>query len=148
VDLFAEDRAHEQLLCPLTERLARDHARPVQIRVRSARGGHGRALAELKLYQQGMLKGIGGERIPDLLVVAIDANCKSYAAAQREIQETLTEEFRGRAVAACPDPHIERWYLADLDTFHQVVGIRPSFGEQKCERGVYKQLLAEAVIEA
>jgi hypothetical protein len=148
IDLFAEDQAHEELLRPLLERMAREQKRPARVRVRSARGGHGRAIQELKLYQQSMLKGITGSTLPDLLVVAIDANCKNYTDTLKEIQGALQDEFRDRTVGACPDPHIERWYLADLDAFHQVVGIRPSIAKQKCERDVYKRLLASAVVEA
>jgi hypothetical protein len=148
IDLFAEDRAHEELLCPLLERMAREQQRAVELRIRSARGGHGRAILELKLYQRSMLKGVAGGTLPDLLVVAIDANCKSYHDTLEEIQQALQDEFRHRTVGACPDPHIERWYLVDPDAFQQVVGIRPSIGKQKCERDVYKRLLAEAVVEA
>ncbi len=148
IDLFAEDQAHEELLRALLERMAREQHRPARVRVRSARGGHGRAIQELKLYQRSMLKGVSGSTLPDLLVVAIDGNCKSYTDTLKEIKEALQDEFRDRTVGACPDPHIERWYLADLDAFQQVVGVRPSIGKQKCERDVYKRLLAKAVVDA
>jgi hypothetical protein len=144
IDLFAEDRAHEELL----ERMGREQQRVVQVRVRSARGGHGQAIQELKLYQRSMLKGVTGTTLPDLLVVAIDSNCKSYNETLTTINDALQDEFRGLAVGACPDPHIERWYLADLDTFQEVVGVRPKLGKQKCERDLYKRLLADAVVEA
>jgi hypothetical protein len=148
VDLFAEDRGHEELLCPLIQRMAREQNRTVDLRVRSARGGHGRAIEELKLYQRSMKKGVSGDKLPDLVVVAIDSNCKSYTETAKEIQQALEDEFRDRAVCACPDPHVERWYMADLDGFQQVVGVRPAVGKQKCERDVYKRLLAQAVVDA
>src|SRR4051794_30750832 len=102
IDLFAEDRAHEAFLCPLLDRLARENEKEVSVRVRSARGGHGQAIAELKTYQRGFAKGIGGE-LPDLLVVAIDANCDSYATAQKAVQEALREPFAERAIKATPE---------------------------------------------
>src|SRR5215213_3957867 len=83
IDLFAEDREHEELLKPLLERLAREQGKDVRVSVRSARGGHGRAIAELKLYQRSVLKRIGGATLPDVLVVAIDANCASFSSAQK-----------------------------------------------------------------
>ena len=46
VDLFVEDRAHEEFLTPLLRRVANEESVEVQIRVRSARGGHARAVAE------------------------------------------------------------------------------------------------------
>jgi hypothetical protein len=51
----------------------------------------------------------------------------------------------GRVVAACPDPHVERWYLDDPDSFHKVVGYHPIVGREKCIRDHYKKLLADAV---
>jgi hypothetical protein len=147
IDLFAEDRAHETFLCPLLERLARENEKEVRVRVRSARGGHGQAIAELRIYQRGFEKGIGGQ-LPDLLVVAIHANCASYAAIQKAVQEALREPFAERSIKATPDPHIEKWFLADLQAFHQVVGITPSFKAEKCERDYYKRVLAQSVVDA
>lgn len=51
VDLFVEDRAHEELLKPLVDRVAQEEGVEVRIRVRAARGGHVRALSEFTLYQ-------------------------------------------------------------------------------------------------
>lgn len=86
--------------------------------------------------------------IPDLLVVAIDANCESYTAARKKVQDALVDEFRDRTVAACPDPHVERWYLADLEAFHAVVGITPKVRKDKCDRDYYKSVLASSVADA
>jgi hypothetical protein len=148
IDLFAEDRAHEELLRPLLERMARECEKDVQVRVRSARGGHGRVLAELRLYQKSMLKKVAGKLLPDVLVVAIDANCESLTAARNHIESALEATFRDRTLRACPDPHIERWYLADLKAFHEVVGITPVVPKNKCERDLYKGILSSAVAEA
>ena len=111
------------------------------------RGGHGRAIAELKLYQRATLKK-SDAALPDLLVIAIDANCASYTEARKQISEALLEEFRDLTVYACPDPHIERWYMADLEGFHKAVGITPPLPKQKCGRDVWKAALAKAVIDA
>jgi hypothetical protein len=149
IDLFAEDTGHAELLHPLLERLAREQETDASIRVRSARGGHGRALGEMKLYQQTVLKGVGSITIPDLLVVAIDANCNSFVDARKAVQDGLLPPFRDRAVLACPDPHVERWYLADGVAFQTVVGITPpSVSNVKCKRDFYKAMLAQAVAEA
>jgi hypothetical protein len=147
IDLFAEDRGHEAFLLPLLSRLARESGKTISVRVRSARGGHGRAISELTTYQRGFDKGIGGQ-LPDLLVVAIDGNCEAFAAAQRAVQDALREPFAGRAIKATPDPHIERWFLADLEAFHTVVGVTPSVKTDKCERDYYKGVLAESVVQA
>lgn len=144
IDLFAEDVAHEQLLTPLLERIAKENGRSVRIRVRSARGGHGRVITEFKLYQEGLLKS-GGAALPELLVVAIDANCQGFTEKRSEIEQALRDEFRSICCPAVPMPHIERWFLADLEAFHEIVGITPRIPKSKCERHVYKDLLKEAV---
>jgi hypothetical protein len=146
IDLFVEDTAHAEFLVPLTGRIAGERKREVDCRVRSAQGGQGRALAELELYQGLTLNGLGGG-MPDLLVVGIDANCRSLTAVRNEILGVLDDRLRECCVPACPDPHVERWYLADLEAFHSVVGITPSVPRDKCERGFYKQILARAVVD-
>ena len=52
VDLFAEDRAHEEFIRSLVARVAGEIPLGIRVRVRSARGGHGRAISEFKLYQR------------------------------------------------------------------------------------------------
>lgn len=75
VDLFVEDHAHEEFLKAMLHRLAREEGKTIMVRVRSARGGHGRVLSEFSLYQKSVLKAPGDMTMPDLLVIAIDANC-------------------------------------------------------------------------
>jgi hypothetical protein len=147
VDLFVEDRAHEEFLKAMLVRLAHEREKEVTVRVRSARGGHGRALEELSLYQKSALKLLSGRTVPDLLVVAIDANCASFNKSRKDIEEKIDPPFKDRVIVACPDPHIERWYLADPDSFTQVVGVRPKVGKKKCERGRYKALLSNAIVD-
>jgi hypothetical protein len=86
--------------------------------------------------------------IPDLLVVAIDANCLGFTAARQGVARHIEDAFRQGSVIACPDPHVERWYMADPQSFHRVVGVTPRLGKRKCERDVYKQVLAKAVTDA
>jgi hypothetical protein len=145
VDLFVEDNAHEELLRPLVERVASEEQLSVAVHVRSARGGHGRALAEFDLYQRLSEKGLRSGPLPDLIVVGIDGNCTSASAKRKEISEATRSLFGGKVISACPDPHVERWYLVDPDSFFTVVGHRPSVGTVKCARGHYKKLLTEAV---
>jgi hypothetical protein len=146
VDLFAEDRAHEELLRPLVERVSREEARLVRLRVRSARGGHGVVLGELRAYQRALLAGQGGG-LPDIVIAAIDGNCSPPTRARQKVTRRLDADFAGRCILACPDPHVERWYLADLQAFHAVVGHTPSVPEAKCERDLYKKLLAQAIVD-
>ena len=59
----------------------------------------------------------------------------------------MSDQLKPRTVIACPEPHIERWYLADPESFRTVVGFRPNPGRKKCDRGRYKQMLAQAVVK-
>jgi hypothetical protein len=91
--------------------------------------------------------GVGGPW-PRLVVVAIDTNCSSYAETRGQIGNATETPLQGRVVPACPYPHVERWYLADLEGFHSVVGSAPSVPSGKCDQDFYKKLLAGAVMEA
>lgn len=146
VDLFVEDRGHEEFVRPLVERLAHEEETTITLQVRTARGGHGRVLTELELYQSLCLKGL----VPrsDLLVVAIDGNCKSFQDARDDVRTGLEEVFHPTTVIGCPDPHVELWYMADPTSFRRVVGAIPQLGPKKCERGRYKEILRETVREA
>jgi hypothetical protein len=148
VDIFVEDRAHEAFLVPLLQRIAREENLVISSRVRSARGGHGRAIAELKLYQQVVETGMLGLAPPDLLLAGIDGNCLTLAKAKQAIEGATHVPFSGRLVAACPDPHVERWYLADPESFKEIVGLRPTIAKKKCVRDCYKHALAKLVSKA
>jgi hypothetical protein len=146
--LIVEDRAHEEFLKPLIERLAREAGRSVSVRPYSARGGHPRAREELRTFQRLMETGDLGLHDPTILVVGIDANCSSWSQAHRAITGDIAPRLRDRVVIACPDPHIERWFLADPDSVAQLLGRRPRLGKRKCDRDRYKQILARTVREA
>lgn len=120
-DLFVEDRAHEEFVKNMLIRLAKEEDVNLALQIRSARGGHPRVLEEFRSYQKALLKGVVGMTVPDLLIVAIDANRSSFATARGEIEGAIDPRLKETAVVACPDPHVERWYLADSDSFIEVV---------------------------
>jgi hypothetical protein len=148
VDLFAEDQAHEEFLKVIIKRVCIEQGAGCRVRIRSARGGHGRALGEVQLFQDMLARGVAGLATPDLLVVAIDANCKPFAKAHREIAGMIRQDLFPRVAIACPDPHIERWYIADPAAVEQVVGRRPTVGRKKCLRDHYKRILRTAAEKA
>ena len=143
IDLFVEDRAHEEFVKALVRRIGDEEQCVSNIQVRAARGGAGNVFAELRTYLTLVEKGIAHR--PDVLVIAIDGNCTTFARRTSEITDTIGPGFDGLVVTACPDPYVERWFLADPDSFYEVVEHRPVVRGQKCERGYYKQLLAEAI---
>jgi hypothetical protein len=129
-------------------RIAGEETVDVKVRVRCGRGGHSRAIHEFELYQRLVEKNAGTERLADIVVVGIDGNCTTFSKKREEIASATRDVFGNRVVAACPDPHVERWYLADPDSFHTVVGHRPDVGRRKCARDHYKGVLAAAVRQA
>lgn len=146
VEIFAEDAAHEAFLVPFAKRLAAAEGLLVDVRVRSAVGGHGRAMSEFALFQKTLM----GRplALPDLVVIGIDANCKNYARAHREIEDQVIPALRECMVIACPDPHIERWYVADPEGFALAIGATPPTRKRKCGRDVYKSVLRETIHRA
>ena len=148
VDLFAEDQAHELFVTALVRRVFAEEGCSVELNVRSAVGGHGRALSELKTYQRAVVKGSIGLARPDLVVVTIDANCKGPVDARNGVLGAIDVGAAGEAVVACPDPHVERWFFADPEAFNRVVGVDQQPGRRKCERDVYKTLLKNTVARA
>jgi hypothetical protein len=145
-ELFVEDRAHEEFCKAIVYRLCREENRRVTLIVRSARGGHGRALTEFSLYQRALEKGL--LHVPGMLIVAIDANCQRFAAMRQEISARIIPNLRDCTAIACPDPHVERWYMADSLSFATVVGVSPKVGRKKCARGYYKKALVDTVRQA
>ncbi|MDE0103513.1 MAG: hypothetical protein OXN89_14145 [Bryobacterales bacterium] len=148
IEFFVEDEAHRHLLVPLVKRVAGEAGVRVSTRVRNARGGHAAAIGAFKQYQMLVAKGVVGPSAPSLLVVAIDANCSSFAKTAEKIRREKHETLPQKLVTACPDPHIERWYLADPQSFRTVVGTQPVLGPKKCTRGRYKQILSRAIVDA
>jgi len=142
VILFAEDYAHETFISVLVKKLATENGINLEIISRSAQGGHGKAVSEFASY----LKSLPYERegLPDLIIVAIDANCKSYLECKAEI-EKVNQQFNYLTICAIPDPHIERWLLIDSSAFKAVLGQGCAAPDQKCEKDRYKRLLYEAV---
>lgn len=140
--LFVEDFGHEEVITSLVEYLAHDQGVDVSIRTYSARGGHGRAISELARFVRDVKA--SQEPWPDLLIVAIDANCRGYNTCRREV-ESLLAGMPIKVVLAIPDPHIERWILLDSSAFKSVLGRGCTPPDRKCDRSRYKKALAQAV---
>lgn len=147
VAIFCEDNGHEQFLRALLARLSESEGVAVEPRFVSARGGHGRAIKELKAWQKLVARGVVVGR-PDLLVVMIDGNCKGWNAKRREIEEALDAGLFPSVVIGVPDPHVERWCIADGAAWLAVVGAAAPADPGKCERDLYKKLLADALAAA
>jgi hypothetical protein len=148
IAVFAEDRGHEEFLRAVIERRALEMSLEVEVRVQSARGGQGRVLNELRLFQEVLLNSMSGVPLPDLIVVGIDSNCEGLIVVRQQVRNALDPRLSDRTVIACPDPHVEIWYLSDPKAFAEAIGSAPRLGRKKCEKDRYKQILAKAVADA
>lgn len=142
IALFVEDFAHEEFLAALLQRLAAEYGVTVHLDWRNARRGHGAVVTELKQFLRDLQR--GRDALPDLVVVATDANCKGLVERMRQITE-VTGKVDVPAVCAVPDPHIERWLLVDSAAFKTVFGRGCNAPDQKCERMRYKKMLIDAI---
>lgn len=145
IDLYVEDRAQEVFVSALVRRLADEAKTRIQLRVRWARGGAPRMLGELKRFQKIVEKHALDK--PHLLIVARDANCKSWNEVYQKVNKYIDKRIFPVFALACPVPHIERWFLADPASFQQVAGAECQPGKRKCERGLYKKILKETLLE-
>ncbi len=139
---FGEDSAHREIIGSLITRAAEKWNIPVKVEWRNARGGRGKVIGELKEYFRDL--GIQGG-LPDLIVIATDANRKGLNERAREIR---TASSPVASVLAIPDPHVERWLLLDGAAFKTVFGEGCQAPDQKCDRGRYKQALIQAIRRA
>ena len=143
ITLFVEDFGHEAVLRPLLEnRFAPQYGVEVSVRDYSVRGGYGVVENEFRQYVNELLS--YEERLPDLVVVATDANCHGFLERRRRMQ-AVAESIKDSVVYAIPDPHIERWLLLDAAAFKSVLGEPCRTPDLKCNRDRYKSLLAQAV---
>lgn len=147
VELFVEDRAHADFLQPLVSRTACEAHLAVTTRVRSARGGHARVMQAFRLYQDLFDTMIPNAADADLLIVAVDCNGESFAKQRAQIRAETSPRLADRLVLACPEPYIERWYMADPTSFERVIGARPKLETSRRSRLNYKQILADAIRE-
>lgn len=144
--LFAEDDAQEKFVGALIQRIAAEFGHTLKLRVRSARGGFPRVLRELEGYSSACER--RAEASPDVVVVAVDANCKGLKDRCEEVEAHAGDILRDRLVVAIADPHIERWFLVDGAAFRSVLGHGCQAPDQKCEKDRYKGFLIRAVRDA
>lgn len=142
IALFVEDFAHKEFLSALLQRLATAYDVNVRLDWRNARRGHGAVVKELKQFLRDLQ--LGRDTLPDLVVVATDANCKGLVERLRQINH-VTNKSSLRVICAVPDPHIERWLLVDSAAFKAVFGRGCDAPDQKCERMRYKKMLIDAI---
>jgi hypothetical protein len=87
------------------------------------------------------------------LIIASDGNCKGYLEKKSQLMgyaEKSKFQYLNILVFAIPDPHIERWYIADPQAFNEAIGSTtlPVLPSYKCERGYYKRAMRDAIVSS
>jgi hypothetical protein len=140
IALFVEDYGHQQVVGAIVQRIARDESIDVRLTWRNTRRGYGKVADEFKEYLRDLRE--QGGAVPDLIVVATDANCKGLNGRMRELQ---VPNAPAPITLAVPDPHVERWLLLDGAAFRAVFGAGCDAPDQRCSRDRYKMRLLEAI---
>ncbi|MGH8906621.1 MAG: hypothetical protein ACRD0K_08915 [Egibacteraceae bacterium] len=143
VGLFLEDDGHRAFLAPLCRRLADGEGCEIRLHERSASGGIGVTLRQLRQYVRDLRDGV--EQFMQVLIVAVDGNCQGFNERRKLIEQVVGDRYPGQLVIAVPDPHVELWYLADPDAPGRALGraVPVQVPTYKCERARYKTLLRE-----
>ena len=148
LDLFCEDSGHEVFITNLVRVIARSLAvmEPPLVKPISARGGHGKAISELKAWQRGLRSGalVHG----DALLVVIDANSKGWRAMDRDVRAAIDASLYPQVLIGCPDPHVEVWCAADPAAFQSQFSVAVPPAPSRAGRLVYKQWLRTALEQA
>jgi hypothetical protein len=149
---FLEDRAQDAFIKALVIKIAKQESIPsgqLIHEIRSARGGS-RVKVDFRKFVKDTAKSTADD--VDLLVVAVDGNCKGHKEQIRNLERYIkpNHPFRNKVVYAIPDPHIERWYIMDQRAFKEGVGIAraPELPGYKRQKGYYKSILNQTLKEA
>ena len=147
---FGEDIAHRKVIGALIFRLAQEEGAVIKF-VSECEIGVSGVENILKIYLRDVKK--YRRDTPDLLVVVRDANRRGYSVRYREIENIVKNELKESTgnierVIAIPDPHIERWLLLDSEAFRIVVGRGCKAPKYNNDKGYYKKLLLDAILEA
>lgn len=141
ITLFCEDSFHEKFIGALLRRLDDEYHAGVTARFLSARGGLSKMHGELKDFLRDLER--DRQRLPDSVIVVVDANCQGYNGRKGLMDGVLAHypQFQQLVSYAIPDPHIERWMLVDANAFQNVFGRGCTLPAVKCAKDEYKKLL-------
>jgi hypothetical protein len=140
IALFVEDFAHQQIIGALLQRLANEQCIEVRLIWRSAQRGYSKVVAESRRFFRDLRA--QGAPLPDMIVVATDADCKGL---NERAKELANNKPPAPVVLAIPDPHVERWLLLDGAAFKALFGRGCDAPDQKCDRDRYKHRLIEEI---
>lgn len=136
---FLEDSMQKDFILSLVNRVAREESVEIINDVKYASRGSESKKQFWKFVRY--LKKSGLQDF-DLLIVAIDGNCKGHMEREKEIIKGI-KDIDDKLICCIPDPHIERWYLLDLHALKTAVATELEVQQppMKCEKDYYKKIL-------
>ena len=148
ITLFCEDSFHEKFIDAMVRRFNQDYGVPAELAILSSRGGLPQMHHEFKEFLRDLDR--QRQRVPDAIVVVLDANCLGYNERKRLMDSELNHypQFQDLVLYAIPDPHIERWVLTDPAAFQHVFGHGCTLPAIKCAKDEYKKLLRKEIRES
>ena len=146
--LFCEDSFHEKFIGAMLKRFGNDYGVVITPRFLSSRGGMPRMHHEFKEFLRDLSR--QRQRLPDSIIVVVDANCQGHTGRKALMNRELAfyPQFEQLVSYAIPDPHIERWMLADPKAFQEVFGRGCTVPAVKCAKDEYKKLLRREIRES
>lgn len=145
IALFCEDSFHEKFIGALLKRFEKHYGLSAASRFLSSQGGLPRMAGEFKVFLRDLAR--DRQQLPDSVIVVVDANCLGHNERKASMDSALANyrQFQQIVSYAIPDPHIERWMLADPKAFHAVFGRGCTLPAVKCSKDEYKRLLRKEI---
>jgi hypothetical protein len=148
IALFCEDSFHEKFIGALLKRFETQYGVGAASRFLSSQGGLPRMAGEFKDFLRDLAR--DRQQLPDSVIVVVDANCEGHNGRKNVMDRAFTNypQFQQIVSYAIPDPHIERWMLADPKAFQAVFGRGCTLPALKCAKDEYKRLLRKEIRES
>jgi len=148
IALFCEDSFHEKFIGALLKRFEEQYGIGADSRFLSSQGGLPRMAGEFKEFLRDLAR--DQQQLPDSVIVVVDANCEGHNGRKAVMDRALINypQFQQIVSYAIPDPHIERWMLADPRAFQTVFGRGCTLPAVKCAKDEYKRLLRREIRES
>ncbi len=148
IALFCEDSFHEKFIGALLKRFEKHYGLGAASRFLSSQGGLPRMAGEFREFLRDLAR--DRQQLPDSVIVVVDANCIGHNERKTLMDGSLANYPRFQQIVsyAIPDPHIERWMLADPKAFQSVFGRGCTLPAIKCAKDEYKRLLRKEIRES
>lgn len=148
IALFCEDSFHEKFIGALLKRFEKQYGIGPDSKFLSSQGGLPRMAGEFKDFLRDLAR--DRQQLPDSVIVVVDANCEGHNGRKTVMDRSLVNypQFQQIVSYAIPDPHIERWMLADPKAFQAVFGRGCTLPAVKCAKDEYKRLLRKEIRES